>query len=36
VKKLIYQGPWFQDGKYGGLVELSLEIPMEMPHFVRQ
>jgi len=36
VKKLIYQGPWFQNGKYGGLVELSLEIPMEMPHFVRQ
>ncbi|MHB8158654.1 MAG: diguanylate cyclase, partial [Desulfocucumaceae bacterium] len=36
VKKLIYQGPWFQDGKYGGLVELSLEIPMVMPNFIRK
>jgi transcriptional regulator with PAS, ATPase and Fis domain len=36
VKKLIYQAPWFQDGQYGGLVELSLEVPMEMPHFIRQ
>ena len=35
VKKLIYQCPWFKDGQYGGLVELSLEIPFEMEHFVR-
>jgi transcriptional regulator with PAS, ATPase and Fis domain len=35
VKKLIYQCPWFMDGQYGGLVELSLEIPFEMEHFVR-
>ena len=35
VKKLIFQSPWFKDGKYAGLVELSLEIPFEMPHFVR-
>ncbi len=35
VKKLIFQSPWFRDGKYAGLVELSLEIPFEMPHFVR-
>lgn len=35
VKKLIYQAPWFEDGKYSGLVELSLEIPFEMPHHVR-
>jgi len=34
-KKLIYQSPWFKDGKYAGLVELSLEIPFEMPHFIR-
>lgn len=36
VKKLIYQTPWLQDGKPAGLVELSLEIPLEMPHFVRK
>lgn len=35
VKKLIYQTPWYQDGAYAGIVELSLEIPSEMPHFVR-
>lgn len=35
VKKLIYQAPWIEDGRLKGLVELSLEIPFEMPHFVR-
>ncbi len=35
VKKLIYQSPWYREGKFAGLVELSLEIPFEMPHFVR-
>jgi transcriptional regulator with PAS, ATPase and Fis domain len=36
VKKLIYQSPWYENGEYRGLVELSLEIPFELPHFVRQ
>ena len=35
VKKLIYQAPWFEDGEYRGFVELSLEIPFELPHFIR-
>ena len=35
VKKLIYQAPWYRDGKYAGLVELSIEIPFDLPHFVR-
>ncbi|MBQ9638951.1 MAG: diguanylate cyclase [Bacteroidales bacterium] len=36
VKKLIYQTPWQQaDGSFGGLVELSLEVPFDMPHYVR-
>jgi len=35
VKKLIYQSPWYRDGQYAGIVELSLEIPFEMPHFIR-
>jgi PAS domain-containing protein len=34
-RKLIYQTPWYQEGKYAGFVELSLVIPWEMPHFVR-
>jgi hypothetical protein len=35
VKKLIYQAPWFRFGEYQGIVELSLPIPFEMPHFLR-
>ena len=35
VKKLIYQAPWYEGGEYQGIVELSLPIPFEMPHFVR-
>jgi transcriptional regulator with PAS, ATPase and Fis domain len=35
VKKLIYQSPWFKNGKYAGFIELSLEIPFELPHFIR-
>lgn len=35
AKKLIYQAPWYADGTYGGLVEISLPIPNPMPHFVR-
>ncbi|MBZ0201311.1 MAG: hypothetical protein K8H86_15690 [Ignavibacteriaceae bacterium] len=34
-KKFIYQTPWFEEGEYKGLVELSIEIPFDMPHFVR-
>ena len=35
VKKLIYQSPWFVEGKYTGFVEFSLPIPESMPHFNR-
>ena len=35
IKKLIYQSPWYLAGKFSGFVELSLEIPFDMPHFVR-
>lgn len=36
VKKLIYQTPWYRDGQYAGFMELSLEIPFEMDHFIRK
>jgi PAS domain-containing protein len=36
VKKLIYQTPWFCEGRPAGLVEFSLELPAELPHFVRK
>ena len=35
VHKLVYQSPWYEQGEYRGLIELSLEIPVEMPHFIR-
>ncbi|MFZ5882056.1 MAG: diguanylate cyclase [Chloroflexota bacterium] len=35
IKKLIYQSPWYKEGVYAGFVELSLEIPFELPHFIR-
>jgi hypothetical protein len=35
IKKLIHQSPWYRDGQYAGFVELSLEIPLDMPHFFR-
>ena len=35
IKKLIYQTPWTVNGEYRGVIELALEIPFEMPHFVR-
>jgi transcriptional regulator with PAS, ATPase and Fis domain len=35
LKKMIFQSPWYKDGEYAGFVELSLEIPFEMPHFIR-
>jgi transcriptional regulator with PAS, ATPase and Fis domain len=36
IKKLIYQAPWYKEGVFAGLVELSLEIPFDMPHFIRE
>ena len=35
VKKLVYQSPWTVKGKYAGFIELVVEIPFDMPHFVR-
>ena len=35
VRKLIYQSPWYREGRFAGIVELSLEIPAEIPEFDR-
>lgn len=34
-KKMIYQTPWRRDGKVAGLVEISMVIPADMPHYDR-
>jgi PAS domain-containing protein len=36
VKKLIYQAPWYEAGAYRGFVEISMELPRDVPHFVRE
>jgi PAS domain S-box-containing protein len=36
VKKIIYQSPQFENGQFNGLVEISFEIPWNMPHSVRE
>ena len=35
VRKMIYQTAWRKNGKVAGLVEISMVIPEEMPHYVR-
>ena len=36
VKKLIYQSPVYDENKnYAGFVELTLELPNDMKHFIR-
>ncbi|MBO7276821.1 MAG: PAS domain-containing protein [Bacteroidales bacterium] len=35
LKKLIYQTPWYKDGEFAGLVEFSIVIPEDMPHYKR-
>jgi transcriptional regulator with PAS, ATPase and Fis domain len=35
IKKIIYQTPWLDSDVFKGVVELSLEIPFEMPHYRR-
>lgn len=36
IKKLIYQSPWYRNGFREGMIELAIEIPGELPHFVRK
>jgi hypothetical protein len=31
-----WQFPWFRDGKFAGLVELSFEVPAEIRNFRRE
>jgi hypothetical protein len=35
VKKLIWQGIWEKDGRTAGLVEISIQLPDQMPHYDR-
>ena len=35
LKKLIYQTPWYENGEFGGLVEFSIVLTNDMPHYIR-
>jgi hypothetical protein len=32
---MIYQTAWKENGKVAGLVEISMIIPEDMPHYIR-
>lgn len=34
-RKLVHQAPWHRGGEYAGFVEIVLELPEGMEHFVR-
>jgi hypothetical protein len=34
-RKLVFQTPWFIHGEFAGYLDLTLEIPWDMPHFNR-
>lgn len=33
--KLIFQSPWRKDGEIAGLVEISIVVPSDAPHYTR-
>ena len=36
VRKMIYQTAWKERGEIRGLVEISMELPAEIPHYIRK
>lgn len=35
LHKMIFQSAWTQDGEVAGILEISMVIPAEMPHYIR-
>lgn len=36
IHKMIHQTPWVEKDEFMGVVEISFEIPANLPHFVRR
>lgn len=36
VRRFVHQSPWYEQGEYAGFVEIVVEIPADLPHFVRR
>jgi transcriptional regulator with PAS, ATPase and Fis domain len=34
-KKIVHQVPWYRDGVFAGVVEITIPLPDEQPHFDR-
>lgn len=32
---MIYQTPWYDNGELKGLIEFSIILPPEIPHYIR-
>ncbi len=35
-KRFFFQSPWYKEGPYAGFVEISFEVPENIPHFIRE
>ena len=35
IRKIIHQSPLYEKGVFSGLIEISLELPQQLPHFIR-
>ncbi len=35
IHKMIHQTPWMEKGEFKGVVEISFEIPVDLPHHIR-
>jgi len=35
IRKMIHQTPWMENNVFKGVIEISFEIPMELPHHKR-
>jgi PAS domain-containing protein len=36
ARRLVYQAPWLRAGEFAGLIEIVLDLPADVPHFVRE
>lgn len=36
LRKMIFQSAWSEEGRVAGILEISMVIPEEMPHYIRK
>lgn len=35
IRKMIHQTPWMENGEFKGVIEISFEVPIDLPHHKR-